>query len=258
MSDTNKELCVKDVFMDSKKKRWVITQIEFKDENGETQKQDIIKDYKKMLMKGELQFACESIREILDFAQKTISMQKPQELGGGIYGVSLVLLLSCVFDAMGRIGLDQNDKVSDNKNIERFGFIQNHFKPILEKYGFKDVDFAESFYKIYRCGLVHSGTLTPNNVLKNANTTTVFVNEKGNTKINVTPLLSMTKEIFDELCKEYNICNKNEAKFLNVTQTGGTRNDHDVELNVENKKSLQSRTYIIHLNPYNKTEDKNQ
>ena len=175
----------------------------------------------KMMTEDELQFAYESIKEMLDFAQKTITMKKDSSLGSGVYGVSITILMACAFDAMGRIGLDKNNKESD-KNKDRFHFIQKEYVN-KGNYGFANNEFVDIFYTIYRCGLVHSGTIDPNNVISSDNSVTNVITHdaKGVTKIYLDPLIKMATNIFQKLCTDYNISN-NDSKFSNPNATGNT------------------------------------
>lgn len=206
------------------KKRYTIVNysknIEIDDGTGNTISLKSEEDLTKMMTNDEVEFAYWSIKEMLDFAPKTITMKKDTLLGGGVYGVSITILMACAFDAMGRIGLDKNNKESD-KNKDRFQFIQEYVND--GNYGFSDNEFVDIFYTIYRCGLVHSGTIDPNNVISSDNNVTNVITHdaKGVTKIYLDPLIKMATNIFQKLCTDYNI-SYNGSKFSNPNATGNT------------------------------------
>lgn len=175
----------------------------------------------KMMTNDEVEFAYWSIKEMLDFAPKTITMKKDTLLGGGVYGVSITILMACAFDAMGRIGLDKNNKESKN-NIDRFQFIQNEYVND-GNYGFSGNEFIDVFYNVYRCGLVHSGIIANNFEIScdNSVTNVIAHNTNGKTTIYLDALVKMTTSIFDKLCDKYNISYP-VPKFLGETVTGNT------------------------------------
>ena len=174
----------------------------------------------KMMTEDEVEFAYWSIKEMLDFADNTKTVKKDATKGGGYYGISLTILMACAFDAMGRIGLDKNNKESD-KNKDRFQFIQEFVNK--GNYGFTDNEFVDIFYTIYRCGLVHSGTIDQNNAISGDNSVTNVIahNTNGETTIYLFALINMAKKIFECLCKNYNISYL-VPKFLGETVTGNT------------------------------------
>ena len=176
----------------------------------------------KMMTEDELQFAYESIKEMLDFAQKTITMKKDSSLGSGVYGVSITILMACAFDTMGRIGLDKNNKESDG-NRERFQFIQNNYIK-NGNYGFSNNDFVDVFYKVYRCGLVHSGIIAKNFEMSSDNSVTnvIVQGTNGITTIYLDTLVKMTISIFNQLCSYYNLSYPTPM-FLGESVTGDTQ-----------------------------------
>ena len=175
-----------------------------------------------MLTENEIRFAYESITEILDFANDTVKLKKDDSLGGGYYGVSLTILIACAFDAMGRIGLDKNNKVS-NDNSERFRFIQKNYVN-NGNYGFSNDEFVDVFYKVYRCGLVHSGTFAKSyKIFSDNSVSNVIVHDtNGETIIYLEALIKMATSIFMKLCNDYNISYPNYI-FLGRTITGDTQ-----------------------------------
>lgn len=224
MSNNKKnEFQIGDSVLYSKKRYTIVNyskNIEIDDGTGNTISLKSEEDLTKMMTNDEVEFAYWSIKEMLDFAPKTITMKKDTLLGGGVYGVSITILMACAFDAMGRIGLDKNNKESD-KNKDRFQFIQEYVND--GNYGFSDNEFVDIFYTIYRCGLVHSGTIDPNNVISSDNNVTNVITHdaKGVTKIYLDPLIKMATNIFQKLCTDYNI-SYNGSKFSNPNATGNT------------------------------------
>lgn len=208
------------------KKRYTIVNysknIEIDDGTGNITSLNSEEDLIKMMTDSEIEFARESIEEILILADKTKTMKKDDTKGGGYYGTSLTILIACAFDAMGRIGLDKNNKESD-KNKTRFQFIQDEYVN-KGNYGFTNDEFVDIFYTIYRCGLVHSGTIDPNNVISSDNNVTNVITHdaKGVTKIYLDALIKMATCIFKKICTDYNISN-NGSIFSNPSETGDTQ-----------------------------------
>ena len=224
MSSNNKQsLQIGVNVKDSNNKRFTIVNysIELKDDTGNRVTLNSDEDLTKMLTENEIRFAYESITEILDFANNTVNLKKVDSLGGGYYGVSLTILIACAFDAMGRIGLDKNNKVS-NDNNERFKFIQEKYVK-NGNYGFSNDEFVDVFYKVYRCGLVHSGTIAKSYKIScdNSLTNVIIHDSNGETSINLDALIKMAKSIFKQLCNDYNISYP-DFKFLGKTITGDT------------------------------------
>lgn len=168
----------------------------------------------------ELYFACESIAELLEFAEKTLKMKKasaPNEDQGskrGIYGLSITILMACAFDAMGKI----ENKNGGNK--ARFEYIQNNYVN-NNGYGFSNNQFVDIFYKVYRNGLVHSGTLQTGFFLEN-NEKEKIVYDANQNVIHVQALVKMAKEIFEQLKTQRNL-QPTSGQYLNSTTTGDTQ-----------------------------------
>ncbi len=225
MSNNKKnEFQIGDSVLYSKKRYTIVNyskNIEIDDGTGNIISLKSEEDLTKMMTDSEIVFARESIEEMLILADNTKDVKKDATKGGGYYGTSLTILIACAFDAMGRIGLDKINKESD-KNKDRFHFIQEEYVN-KGNYGFTNNEFVDIFYTIYRCGLVHSGTIDPNNVISSDNNVTNVITHdaKGVTKIYLDPLIKMATSIFQKLCKDYNISNKG-PKFSNPNATGNT------------------------------------
>lgn len=227
MSNPKKQaLQIGDSIIDSNNKRYTIVKITkntigLDDGTGNITMLNSKKGLTKMLTENEIRFAYESITEILDFANNTVKLKKDDSLGGGYYGVSLTVLIACAFDAMGRIGLDKNNKVS-NDNNERFKFIQEKYVK-NGNYGFSNDEFVHVFYKVYRCGLVHSGTIAHGYKISSDNSVSnVIVHDtNGETIIYLEALITMATSIFNLLCSDYNLSYP-DYKYLGKTITGDT------------------------------------
>lgn len=165
-------------------------------------------------------FACESIAELLEFAEKTLKMKKvpapnkDQESERGIYGLSITILMACAFDAMGKIGNENGN------NKARFEYIQNNYVN-NNGYGFFNNQFVDIFYKKYRNGLVHSGNLQTNYLLEN-NEKEKIVYDSNRNVIYVQALVKMAKEIFEQL-KNQCCLQPTPGKYLKITTTGNTQ-----------------------------------
>jgi len=223
-NNNEKNIQVGDCVMDSQHKRFTVTKVntvfEIKDTTGQIISLSSKDGYTKMMTEDDIQFAYETITEILDFTKKTITLQKDKKEKGDIYGSSLTILIACAFDAMGRIGLDKDNQNSDG-NRKRFEFIQNKY--IKDKYGFANNEFVDVFYVIYRCGLVHSGSIVYNHILSiDSNINNVLVHDSGTTMINVPALIDMAEIVFKQLCNEYQI-HYSVFKFVNNAETGNTQ-----------------------------------
>lgn len=176
------------------------------------------------MTQDEINFACESITELLEFAQKGLTMgEKPaanangnKEQEKGIYGLSITMLIACAFDAMGKIGLSLNNKKGGN-NRDRFEHIQNEYIN-NSGYGFEKTQFVDYFYEKYRNGLVHSGTLERNYLLVN-NEKEKAVFDANKKTIYVQALVRMAKEVFDKLKIQCNL-QSTSCQYMNNTTTG--------------------------------------
>lgn len=216
---------VGDSVKDSNNKRFTIVNysksIELEDDAGNRVLLNSEEGLTKMLTENDIRFAYESITEILDFAKNTVKLKKDDLLGGGYYGVSLTVLIACAFDAMGRVGLDKNNRESE-ENSKRFRFIQDEYVN-NGIYGFSNNEFFDVFYKVYRCGLVHSGTIAQGyKISSDKSITNVIVHDtNGETSINLEALIKMATSIFKQLCNDYNISYP-DYKFLGKTITGDT------------------------------------
>lgn len=170
--------------------------------------------------KKDINFACESIAELLEFAEKTLKMKKTPALNedneseGGIYGLSITILMACAFDAMGKIGNENGG------NEARFEYIQNYYVN-NNGYGFSNNQFVDIFYKKYRNGLVHSSTLQTGFLLEN-NEKEKIVYDANLNVIYVQALVKMAKEIFEQL-KTQNNLQPTSGQYLNITTTGDTQ-----------------------------------
>ncbi len=214
--------------MDSNNKRYTIVNIakntiELDDGTGTITMLNSKKGLTKMLTENEIRFAYESITEILDFANNTVKLKKDDSLGGGYYGVSITILIACAFDAMGKIALDKNNKVS-NDNSERFKFIQNNYVN-QGNYGFSGDEFFVVFYIVYRCGFVHSGTIAQGYKIScdNSITNVIVRDTNGETSINIDALIKMATSIFKQLCNDCNLYYTDGYKYLGETITGDTQ-----------------------------------
>ena len=126
-----------------------------------------------------------------------------------------MVLLACVFDMLGNICLSfEEEKTGTGK---RFKFIQNNYIN-EENYGFSGDEFYEIFYKIYRCGLVHGGSIEPSNFIIHNNTedTIAFTKNKNRVEINIPALLAMAKKVFEQIKTKYKL-NIQVPSFGNIT-----------------------------------------
>lgn len=162
--------------------------------------------------KNKLFFCMNSIAESLEFSEKTLNLKKTD---GGYFGISHMVLLACVFDMLGNICLSfEEEKTGTGK---RFKFIQNNYIN-EENYGFSGDEFYEIFYKIYRCGLVHGGSIEPSNFIIHNNTedTIAFTKNKNRVEINIPALLAMAKKVFEQIKTKYKL-NIQVPSFGNIT-----------------------------------------
>lgn len=184
----------------------------------------------------EINFACESITELLDCAEEMLTLKKPaftdgdQQSERGIYGLSITILIACAFDAMGNIGLHFFNKTTNKKNrirntnSNRFDYIKIHFLK-GNNYGFKNDTFTKVFYQKYRCGLVHAGTLATGFSLENNEKEKIVYDAKQKV-IHVQALVQMAKEIFEKLKIKHRL-SSTSGQFMNPNTTGDTQSVHN-------------------------------
>lgn len=178
------------------------------------------------LSQDEKKFAVESIREILNFAEIGITQTKDNE-NNCVYGLATTLLICCAFDAMGRLGLNNDGKLKKTNTGLEYPSNRNRFKYIDKKYiktgnyGILNNLFEKVLYNVYRNGLVHSATLQKNNWIKKSNTQQppIVENRIENT-IYLEPLLDMAKDVFERLCKDCNLSIPTEKNYLHTSATG--------------------------------------
>ncbi len=175
----------------------------------------------KPLTQYDIDFALESITELLQLSEFCMSSKDDQlklmEKNDKLYGVAVTILIACAIEAMGKLGLNEND----SEPCERIRYIQDHY--LEPKYGFNGKDeFYQCFYKIFRCGLAHSGTIDSKNGIHNENKDNTVHSKNGNAhQINLSALVKMAREIFEKMCSDF-AWDTNHQKYLTPNGTGET------------------------------------
>lgn len=160
---------------------------------------------------NELAYA--TIQENLDAAQHCIYCLKKED--GGCYGMSALILLTSVIDAMGSFYEQGSftpfpDKGSDLDNRLK-DKVRQHFEDMYMKYYNKyfssKKDFTDILYHKYRCNPVHNNLLNYDYLIATANDAdkNVLGKEDSKTILYIDRLYEATKVIFSQFIEDNNI-----------------------------------------------------